>query len=299
MRDWDGIEEFVAVATTGSFQRAAAMLRLSTSHVSRAVQRLEARIGLPLLLRTTRKVSLTETGRHLIDPFRRLIHDRDEALAAASGPATPSGELRVTCSVGIGERFIAPVVRSFALEFPQLEITLDLSNRLVDLVAEGYDLAIRTGNLSDSSLVGTRIGSRRLLCCASPAYLAERGNPDILADLAGHDCLVGTAQAWHFFIDGTDVVYQPRPRWRCNSGSAVAGAAIAGLGICQLPAFYVEAAIARGELATILEPIRRKDEPIWAVHPQRRHVPAKVRLLTERLRQELSRLLPTDAPLPS
>jgi DNA-binding transcriptional LysR family regulator len=292
MRDWDGIEEFVAVATTGSFQRAAAMLRLSTSHVSRAVQRLEARIGLPLLLRTTRKVSLTETGRHVLDPFRRLIHDRDEALAAASGPNIASGELRVTCSVGIGERYIAPVVRGFALEHPQLQITLDLSNRLVDLVAEGYDLAIRTGNLSDSSLVGTRIGSRRLLCCAAPAYLAERSSPETLAELSTHDCLVGTAQAWHFFIDGKDVAWQPRPRWRCNSGSAVADAAIAGLGICQLPAFYVEDALARGDLLKVLDPIRREDEPIWAVHPQRRHVPAKVRLLTERLRQELSRSLP-------
>jgi DNA-binding transcriptional LysR family regulator len=298
MRDWDGIEEFVAVVTTGSFQRAATMLRLSTSHVSRAVQRLEARIGLPLLLRTTRKVSLTETGRHLIEPFRRLVHDRDEALAAASEPTIPTGELRVTCSVGIGERFISPVVRNFALEHPQLRITLDLSNRLVDLVAEGYDLAIRTGNLSDSSLVGTRIGSRRLICCAAPAYLDANGTPETLADLATHDCLVGTAQAWHFFIEGKDVAWQPRPRWRCNSGLAVTDAAIAGLGICQLPAFYVEDALARGDLLKVLDPIRREDEPIWAVHPQRRHVPAKVRLLTERLRQELSRLAPTDARLP-
>ncbi len=295
MRDWDGIEEFVAVAVTGSFQGAARSLRVSTSHVSRAVQRLESRLGLQVMLRTTRKVTLTETGRSLLDPLRRLIQDRDETMAAASGGTIASGELRITCSVGIGERFIAPIVRDFAVEHPQLEITLDLSNRLVDLVGEGYDLAIRTGNLVDSSLLGTRIGTRRLLVAAAPDYLERRGSPPSPAQLADHDCLVGTATVWHFTVNGKDMVIHPRPRWRCNSGLAVTEAAVAGLGICQLPAFYVSDAIATGRLTPVLEPFRRADEPIWAVHSQPRHLSPKVRLLIDRLRQDLGIALKTEA----
>ena len=287
MASWIGIEEFVAVAATGSFVGAARLLRLSTSQVSRAIRQLEGRLDAPVLLRTTRKVTLTDTGRALLEPLRKLVNERDEALAAASGGNNPKGDLRMTCSIGLGERFIAPILRRYAEDHPQVNVVLDLTNRIVDLVAEGYDIAIRTGNLTDSSLMGTRIASRRLVLCAAPAYLARRGRPQSLNDLAQHDCLVGTADAWQFDVEGEKRSIYPRPRWSCNSGDAIASAAIAGMGLCQLPEFYVADAIADGRLLTLLDDIRRADEPVWAVYPQRRHLLPKVQLLIERLKAEL------------
>jgi DNA-binding transcriptional LysR family regulator len=287
MSGWSGIEECVAVADTGSFVAAARRLKSSTSHVSRAVAELEGRVHASLFFRTTRRVTLTDTGRALVERFRRMIAERDEALALAGGGGEVHGELRMTCSTAMGERFIAPIVRRYVEENPALTVQLDLTNRIVDLVAEGYDLAVRTGSLPDSSMVGTRIASRRLHVCASPAYLARHGTPANVANLDAHACLIGTAATWHFNVEGTDHVYRPRGRFQCNSGGTIADAALAGMGICQLPDFYVLPHVATGRLTLLLENLRRDDEPIWAVYPERRHLMPKVRDLVERLRQEL------------
>lgn len=287
MARWDGIEEFVAVAQAGSFAAGAQALGVSTSHVSRAVARLEDRIQAQVFFRTTRKVTLTDTGRVLVEQCRRIIRERDEAFAMVSRRDEPQGELRVTCSTALGERFLAPILRRFAQENPRLSVTIDLTNRLVDLVAEGYDLAIRTGHLADSRLVGTRIASRRLYLCASPAYLDRAGRPREVAELALHDCLIGTSTTWHFRLDGQDHLFRPKGRWRCNSGEAVVDAALAGMGLCQLPEFYVLRHVAAGRLETVLDGFRAADEPIWAVYPQQRHLPPKVRDLVRRLRAEL------------
>ena len=166
--NWDGIEEFVAVATCMGFKPAAQMLNVSTSHVSRAVTRLENAIGAPLLYRTTRKVSLTDTGRTVLSQCEGLIRARDELFAVVGGNTEPQGELKITCSTSLGERYISPIVRQFCQDYPKVEITLDLSNRLVDLIAEGFDLAIRTGQLEDSRLVSSRVATRQFLVCAAP-----------------------------------------------------------------------------------------------------------------------------------
>lgn len=286
MSRWDGIEEFAAVAATGSFAGAAQRLGLSTSHVSRAVARLEARIDARLFFRTTRKVTLTDSGRSLFEQCRRLIDQLDEAIASAS--SEPQGELRLTCSTALGERFVAPIVRRFASDYPRTSVTLELTNRIVDLVSEGFDLAIRTGHLADSRLVATRIASRRLHLCASPAYLDVAGRPQSVDALAEHECLVGTSTTWHFKAEGAERTFRPKGRWRCNSGTAVVDAALAGMGLCQLPEFYVAPHVAAGALETVLEHCRADDEPIWAVYPQRRHLLPHVRTLVERLRTELS-----------
>jgi DNA-binding transcriptional LysR family regulator len=287
MQRWDGIDEFVAVATLGSFAAGAEQLGTSTSQISRAIARLESNLKSQLFFRTTRKVALTDTGRALVERCRQVIQMRDEALDLVSGGDEPQGELRLTCSTAIGARFVAPIVGRMTQQFPRLSVNLELSNRIVDLVAEGFDLAVRTGHLPDSRLIATRVAARRLYLCASPSYLERVGRPDRLEDLIGHDCLIGNASTWHFAVDGRDHPVRPVGRWRCNSGDAVVEAALTGLGICQLPEFYVLPHIAAGRLEVLLDHLRPVDEPIWAVYPQRRHLLPKVRYLLERLRSEL------------
>ncbi len=287
MAGWDGIDEFVAVASAGSFRAGAEALGLSTTHMSRAIARLENRIATPLFHRTTRSVRLTDAGRLFLDHCARIVTERDEAIALVSTGAEPQGELRLTCSTAMGERFIAPIVRQFAARHEKLSVTIDLTNRLVDLIGEGYDLAIRTGTLADSRLVGTRIASRTLHTCAAPDYLRRHGRPASIADLAHHQCLIGTSPHWRFKNWGRVESIRPKGRWRCNSGAAVADAAIAGMGICQLPDFYLTGPMAAGQLEPVLRDFALDDEPIWAIYPQRRHQLPKISGLVDLLRQAL------------
>jgi DNA-binding transcriptional LysR family regulator len=226
--------------------------------------------------------------------MRNIIRSRDEAFASISPEGEPQGAVKLTCSTALGERFVAPVVRKFAIDHPRISISFDLTTRVVDVIGEGYDLAIRTGQLVDSRLTATRIASRGLPACASPAYLAARGQPDQIADLDNHECLIGTSSIWTFSEDDRETSYRPRGRWRCNSGTAVMDAATAGIGICQLPGFYVGAAIRDGQLVSVLDRFRPRDEAIWAIYPQRRHPPPKVRALVDQLRRDLQSRL--DAP---
>ncbi len=295
MSRWDGIEEFVAVVTAGSFAGAAEALGVSTSHVSRAVARLENRIQGPVFFRTTRTVRLTDTGRVLLEHCQRIIQERDEAFALVSGGGEPQGELRLTCSTSLGERFVVPIVRRFALDHPRMNITIELTNRIIDLVAEGYDLAVRTGQLADSRLVGTRIATRQHYLCAAPTYLAQHGRPTGIDDLARHECLIGTSPTWHFQVNGRDHAFRPKGRWRCNNGFAVVDAALAGMGLCQLPAFYVLPHIQAGRLESLLYDFQPSDDPIWAVYPQRRHLLPKVRNLVDRMRLELGPAMHSQA----
>lgn len=296
MSGWAGIEEVVAIAETGSFVGAAEALGLSTSHISRAVIRLENRIGAPVFNRTTRKVAPTPVGRALIEQFRRIINERDDAIAAVSDAGAPRGEIKLTCSIAMGERFVAKIARDYVTEHPDVSVTIELTNRVVDLFDEGFDLAIRTGMLPDSTLIATRIASRRLYLCAAPAYLARRGMPWTIDDLDEHDHLIGTASNWHFQQNAEACLYRPKSRWRCNSGTAVANAAIEGHGLCQLPDFYVTPHLQSGALVAALDEYQPPAEPVWAIYPQRRHLLPKIRLLVDKLRSDLPRALATAAP---
>ncbi|WP_429277221.1 LysR family transcriptional regulator [Novosphingobium gossypii] len=285
---WDGIEEFVTVARSGSFTAAARVFGASVTHMSRAVSRLEARLGSQLIHRTTRSVSLTEAGRILYDTGSRLISEREDAIAAVTAQGAPRGNLRITCSYTLGERFIGPVLREYATQHPALSISCDLDNDVVDLIGQGYDLAIRTGLLEDSRLVATRVASRAMVTVGAPEYLARKGRPNRLADLKEHDCLVGSASLWHFQRGET---FRPEGRWRCNSGTMVLEAALAGMGLCQLPAFYAAAAIAQGTLEEVLGEECPDNEPIWAVYPRPKHLSPKVSMLVDLLRRRLPSLL--------
>ena len=291
MDGWDGIDEFVAVARTGSFIEGAAALGVSRTHMSRAVARLEDRLKARLLHRTTRSVSLSPTGRIFLDHCNRLIHERDEALALVREQGEPRGVLRVTCSIALGERFIAPIARQFAVQHPQLRLFLDLSTRVVDLVGEGYDLAIRTGDLSSSNLIATRIALRQFHTCATPAYLDRFGCPETIEDLDRHACLVGSSATWHFTDNSKVVIYSPQPVWSCNNGQAVLDAALEDMGICQLPDFYLSDALDRGLLRPVLTRYLSPAEPIWAVYPDRRHLSPKVRRFVSLLKSELPKLI--------
>lgn len=288
---WEGVDEVVAVADTGSFVAAARRLNVSVSHVSRAVARCEEKLQTQLFARTTRSVRLTETGRLLFEQFRRLVAEREETFAMVEANGEPQGSLRITCSIALGERFIAPIVRSLAKRHVRLAVELDLTNRVVDLTAEGYDLAIRTGPLADTSLLRRQICKRRMDLCAAPAYLESRGIPRSIDDLSGHDCLVGSSRLWQFAVQDQLRPYRPVPRWQCNSGSAIADAAIAGMGICHLPSFYLRDAIEKGQLVPILQTYRPPAEPVWAIYPQRRHLLPKVRRVVELLISNLGGVL--------
>ncbi len=281
---WAGIDEFVAVAQTRSFTQAAAKLGRSTSQLSREIAQLEDRLGQRLFYRTTRRVSLTETGDRFLVHCRRLQEERDEALATMLDDSNElRGQLRMTCSVAYGERFVVPIVNQIMSENPRLSIDITLTDEVLDLVDRGIDLAIRFGKLRDSGLVATRLASRTRLLCASPDYLDRNGVPTSLEDLVHHACLRGTVEVWPLSRDGKPHNHRPHGRFRCNSGYAVLDAALSGLGLCQLPDFYVRSHLARGELIEVLAEHRPQDEGVWAVYPQRRHLPAKVKALVDRL----------------
>lgn len=299
MAGWEGIDEFVAVATAGSFRAGAQALGASTTHMSRAIARLEMRVQTQLFHRTTRVVHLTDAGRIFLEHCRRIVMERDEAIALINEGGEPQGELRVTCSTAMGERFVAPLIHEFTRQHRKLAVNLHLTNRLVDIVGEGFDLAIRTGHLADSRLIATRVASRTLLTCASPEYLREKGYPRQVGDLKAHACLIGTMPNWHFKSGKAAEMFRPKGRIRCNSGTAVVQAAISGLGICQLPEFYVIPYLSSGRLELVLNEFAPDAEPIWAVYPQRRHLLPKVShfvsLLKDRLASELAGQRPLAA----
>ncbi|MCP1647338.1 LysR substrate-binding domain-containing protein [Pseudomonas nitroreducens] len=297
MHRWEGLDEFVAVAETGQFTAAAERLGVSSSHVSRQVARLEERLQTRLLYRNTRKVTLSEAGQTFLQHCRRLQDAREEALRAVSDlSAEPKGLLRMTCAVAYGERFVVPLVNEFMAQFPQLRVEIELSNRQLDLLHEGFDLAIRLGRLSDSRLVATRLAPRVMYLCATPEYLARHGTPQGIGELAQHNCLVGSSDQWSFLEDGRETQHRVQGNWRCNSGQAVLDAALRGFGLCQLPDYYVLEHLRNGSLISLLEAHQPPNTGVWALYPQQRHLSPKVRQLVDHLKQGLQYLQPAALP---
>jgi DNA-binding transcriptional LysR family regulator len=286
MSTWSGIDEFCAVARVRSFSQAARRLGLSTPQVSREVARLEDRLGQRLLYRSTRRVSLTEVGERFFDQCRRLVEDRDELLAAAARePLQLQGHLHLTCT----ERFIVPMLNEFMRHHPQLSVQVLLRNDAVDLIEQGIDLAVRCGPMNDSRLVAVRVGTRTRYLCASPAYLQAHGAPATLEELRQHECVCGADESWSFVREGRPYEHRPHGRFLCNSGHALIDTTLEGFGICQLPDFYVEESLRSGALLEILPQHRPEDEDVWAIYPHRRHVPLKVKLAVQHLKEEFLR----------
>ena len=286
---WEGISEFVYVAENESFTLASKKMGISTAQVSRQVSALEKRLNIKLFYRTTRKVSLTEEGRIFYQHCRGVLDGLNAAeLAVTNLQSKPQGRVKLTAPVTYGEQQILPLVNDFAVQYSELEVTANLSNQQVDLVEEGYDLAIRLGKLADSTLMAKKLGTRTNYVCAAPSYLEKHGIPHSLSELNKHNCLQGSLDYWHFVDNGKERNIRIRGRLRYNSGYSLTDAALKGLGIVQLPDYYVQQYIESGELITILDNYREPDEGIWAVYPQNRHLSPKIRLLVDYLVKHLA-----------
>lgn len=289
MKHWIGISEFVAVAELQSFTKAAKQLGISVAQVSRNIAELEATLAIKLLYRSTRSVSLTEEGLLYLQHCRHLVASLEEAnRTLANLKATPRGQIKLTAPVFYGETRIAPLLHDFMQQYPDTELDLQLTNNKLDLVQGGFDLAIRLGTLESSSLIARKLASRTQYVVASPAYLAQHGTPQNLADLTQHQCLTGTVAQWRFMQQGKLVQFKPQGRIVCNSGVALMDAALKGLGLVQLPDYYVGNKLQSGELVAVLNQLRQPDDGIWAIYPQNRHLSAKVRVLVDYLAAKLN-----------
>lgn len=286
---WQGISEFVSVAETESFTQASKKLAISTAQVSRQVSVLEQRLNIKLFYRTTRKVSLTEEGKIFYQHCRGVLDGLDAAERAVTNlQSKPQGKIKLTAPVTYGEQQILPLVNNFMTQYNNIEITAYLSNQQVDLVDEGYDLAIRLGKLSDSSMMAKKLAERTNYVCASPAYLAKHGIPHSLSELDKHSCLLGTRDYWHFNDANKEKNIRVSGKLRCNSGFGLVDAALKGLGIVQLPDYYIKEHLNNGRLITLLDNYKAPDEGIWAIYPQNRHLSPKIKLLVEYLLTHLS-----------
>lgn len=286
---WEGISEFVHVAETESFTQASKKMLISTAQVSRQISALEKRLNIKLFYRTTRKVSLTEEGRVFYQHCRGVLDGLDEAERAITNlQIKPQGKIKLTAPVTYGEQKILPLVNNFMKKYQDVEVSAYLSNQQFDLVEEGYDLAIRLGKLSDSTMMAKKLGKRTNYLCASPEYIEKYGIPLSLSELNKHSCLLGTLDYWHFAYSAKERNLRVSGRLRYNSGVSLADAALKGLGIVQLPDYYVQEYLKSGELVSVLDNFREPDGGIWAIYPQNRHLSPKIRLLVDYLVEHIS-----------
>jgi len=286
MDKFQEMRAFVAVVDAGSFVRAADALNLSKTAVSRLVGDLEERLGARLLQRTTRKLSLTAEGAVFHERCRQLLDGVAEAEAELSSQAGEAiGQLRLNVPVTFGLLHLAPLWPGFMALHPKVELDVTLSDRLVDLVDEGYDLAVRIARLQTSSLVSRQLTSTRLILCASPAYLQRHGTPAHPSELARHVVfaysLLASGDQWTFEGPDGPVSVKVAPRMRTNSGDTCCTAALQHQGIVLQPSFLVGAHLASGALVEILPQFRSHELGVYAVYPSRKHLTPKVRALID------------------
>ena len=283
------LQTFVAVAEAESFTVAAESLGLSRAMASKHVQTLEDHLGIRLLQRTTRRVRLTEAGRRYLDRTKRLLGDLEEAEDEARGERTaPRGALRVNGPVSFSQAHLAAAIPAFLERFPDVSVDLTVNDRTVDLLEEGYDVAVRIGRLADSSLVARRLAPVRLLLGASPDYLASHPAPQTPDDLRDHACLGYAYSAdgglWRFtHADGTEAVVTPKSRFTANNGEVLTEAALAGTGIVLQPDFVLGPHFASGALIRLMPDWRHPELAVHAVHHQSRYVAAKIRAFIDHL----------------
>jgi DNA-binding transcriptional LysR family regulator len=278
------IESFVGVAARGSLTAAANAEGVAPAVIGRRIDALEARLGVKLLVRTTRKITLTHEGSAFLEDCQRLLADLANAEASVSaGGVKASGYLRVTAPAGFGRRHVAPLVPRFIEQHPDVNVSLNLSDRVVDIVNEGYDCAVRVGDLPDSSLISVRMADNRRLCVATPAYLKRAGTPKHPSELLRHQCLTLSSDAsqtrgWAFVVDGAVTHLRPSGRLDCSDGQVLHDWCLAGLGIAWRSTWEVEQEVADGQLVTVLEDFAAPPNGIYAVFPHAKHLPLRVRL---------------------
>ena len=278
------IESFAAVAAKGSLTAAAQAEGVAPAVIGRRIDALEERLGVKLLVRTTRRITLTHEGSAFLEDCQRLLADLANAEASVSaGGVKASGHLRITAPAGFGRRHVAPLVPAFLAQHPDVSLSLNLSDRVVDIVNEGVDCAVRVGDLPDSSLISVRLADNRRRCVAAPAYLQRAGTPATPAELMRHQCLTLSSEAsqtrgWAFRVNGEAVHLRPGGRLDCSDGQVLHDWCLRGLGLAWRSTWEVEDDVAAGRLQAVLEDFCAPPNGIYAVFPHAKHLPLRVRL---------------------
>src|SRR5579859_8100943 len=291
-------EVFVTVVSRGSFARAAEMLNTSPANVTRYVNELEAYLGARLLNRTSRRLSLTESGEAVYERSRTLLAEVAETEALASKDVlSPRGRLRINAPVSFGIRHLAPLWPAFMARYPEVTLEVALIDRVVDIVEEGYDLALRISAAGSTAHVARKLAVSRNVLCASPDYVRRRGAPEKPGDLAGHDCLTYAynADEWRL-LDEKGNLHQVKVSGplHANNGDTVRAASLAGLGIAWQPTFLIGEDIKAGRLVPLMQDYRLPDIDISAIYPSRRHLGAKVRVMIDFLAESFKGTPPWD-----
>jgi DNA-binding transcriptional LysR family regulator len=285
------LESFVTVATKGSLTATARAEGVAPAVIGRRIDALEERLGVKLLVRTTRRITLTHEGSAFLEDCQRLLTDLASAEASVSaGGVKASGHLRVTAPAGFGRRHVAPLVPRFIAQHPDVSVSLNLSDRVVDIANEGFDCAVRVGDLPDSSLISVRLADNRRQCVATPGYLQRAGVPQHPSDLARHECLTLSSDAsqtrgWAFQVAGEVTHLRPHGRLDCSDGQVLHDWCLQGLGIAWRSTWEVASEIAAGRLQPLLEEYAAPPNGIFAVFTHARHLPLRVRLWIDFLKQ--------------
>jgi len=282
----DGVAVFVGVINAGSFTAAARALGHSTSYVSKEITRLEERLGSRLINRTTRTLSLTDAGRAYYERCSQIVIDAENAERSINQlQDKPRGLLRINAPVSFGSQYLLDVLSRFMHRYPEVKLEVEFNDRLIDVVAEGYDVVIRVGEIKDSNLVARKFTSSRAVVVASPDYIKRKGCPEKAEDLTQHDCiaysLLPTPAQLDFYKDGVRSSVTVDPRAMCNSAAIEVAMAVQGIGITRLPLFTCEQEVANGELKIILEDYDKIKFDVYAVYPHRQYLTAKVRAFVD------------------
>ncbi|BCM21917.1 LysR family transcriptional regulator [Mesorhizobium sp. J8] len=296
----DAMSLFVATVEAGSLSAAARRAGVPLATVSRKLSDLEKHLGTRLLNRSTRRLALSDAGRSYLAACRRILDEVSEAERMAAGEySSPTGELVITAPVVFGRLHVLPVITGFLAVYPQVDVRLTLSDRITQLVEEHIDLAVRIGELPDSTMVATRVGSIRRIVCASPAYLALHGTPMKPPELAGHNCVtfegLASPATWNFGASKTETTIPVRSRLQVNTAEAAIDAAIAGLGLTKVLSYQADDAVRAGALRVVLEPFEPPPWPVSLVHAGQGRLPVKLRAFLDfaapRLKERLARSL--------
>lgn len=285
-----GLVAFAQTVKEGSFADAARELGLTPSAVAKSVARLEAELGLRLLHRTTRQVSLTSDGHALYERCRRIVDEMESLRAQAEGVrGEPAGKLRLNAPTTFGKKVLVPLLAQLVSRYPRVELDLTFSDRYEDIIRSGFDAAVRVGRLADSTLIAHRFATQQILVCASPGYLAQHGKPTAPGDLAAHRCMLfrmpsaGRVRPWEFLHSGQPMTFVPDASVTMDDGEALVAAAVAGLGLAQVPDYMAQEHLDAGRLVEVLQAFRVPPMPISLVYPSSRQVTPRLRVLLEAL----------------
>ncbi len=284
----DAMHLFVRVAELGSFAAVAQQLGLARSVVTRQIAALEAHLGVKLMARSTRRLSLTSAGTAYLEKCRVILNLVETAETdVAEERVNPRGNIRISLPLSFGLKRLAPLLLEFSRRYPEVGLDMDYSDRRVNLIEEGIDLSIRITRRLEGSDIARRIGTARMLAVASPDYLARHGRPQHPAELAHHECLGytvgGTGQSWQFMVDGQLASFPVRSRIHANNGDVLTEAAAQGLGITLQPDFIIDGVLAAGRIEAVLADFPVPELGIYAMLPSNRHVPHRVRVLMDAL----------------